>query len=131
MSEQLAFQESLRDGSAIDCKERRLTPSTMMIDGPGDEFLVSSTLTEHQNVDGLGSNLSDAFADRLNDPTAPYNSRSSWATPAASSPTAANRSDWMISNSALSSSRPIFCICSMTFSLTKVALPARRKPTQS
>ena len=49
MAEQLAFQERLRDGAAINGDEGAVLPHAFVVNGPGRHFLACSTFTEKQH----------------------------------------------------------------------------------
>ena len=46
VAEQLAFQQRLRDGRAVDRQERAATAAAMVVDGAGDQFLAGAALAQ-------------------------------------------------------------------------------------
>ena len=53
MSEQLAFEQGLRDGGTIDPDVRLVTTHAEAVDRPGDQFLSGTALTEDEDG-GIG-----------------------------------------------------------------------------
>ena len=65
MAEELALEEVLRDGGAVDGDERLLVALAVGVDGPGNEFLAAPTLTGDQHRGVAHGNTANHFEDRL------------------------------------------------------------------
>src|SRR5437868_6937778 len=53
VAEQLALQQVLRDGRAVEGQERRLGPWAVLVDGAGDDLLAGAALPRDQHGKGL------------------------------------------------------------------------------
>ena len=65
VAEQLAFEQGLGDGGAVDGDEGRLGAVAVLVNGAGDEFLAGAGLAADQDVDGLGGDAANLLVDRL------------------------------------------------------------------
>ncbi len=65
MTEKLAFQQRLRNGTTIHRDERLIGPRAVLIDRPGDQFLAGASLAADEHRHGLGSDASDFLVDFL------------------------------------------------------------------
>ena len=61
VAEQLAFQQVLRDGGAVEGQERCFAPGAVLVDGPGDQFLAGAALAGDQHGDVLGRDAADGL----------------------------------------------------------------------
>jgi hypothetical protein len=57
--EQLALQELLRDGGAVQGQKRGVGPPGVLVDGPGDQFLAGAALAGDQHRHVLGGHPAD------------------------------------------------------------------------
>ena len=62
MTEQFAFQEIFRDGSAVDCYERRFGARAVLVNRAGDQFLARPGFTPDEDGDGFGGDAADFLA---------------------------------------------------------------------
>ena len=63
MAEQLAFDQALGQGAAVDRHERHVAPQALIVNGPGDQLLAGAGFAEHQHG-GIGRrDLGDQLAD--------------------------------------------------------------------
>ncbi len=67
MAEQLAFQQRLGDGGAVDRQERLVGAAAVLVQGAGDQFLAGAALAEDQHVDILRRDAADRLAHLLHD----------------------------------------------------------------
>ncbi len=70
MAEQLALQQRLGDGGAVNRQERPVGPAAVVVDGAGDQFLAGAALAEDEDVDVLGGDAADGLAHLLHDEAA-------------------------------------------------------------
>src|SRR5207253_3832887 len=63
VAEQLAFEQVLRDGSAIEGQERRLGSRAVLVDGAGDQLLAGAARTGDQHWDILSRDAADGLVD--------------------------------------------------------------------
>ena len=63
VAEQLALQQGLRDGGAVEGQERRLGPGAVLVDGAGDQFLAGAALAGDQHRHVLGGDAADGLVD--------------------------------------------------------------------
>ena len=63
VAEQLALQQVLGDGGAVDGQERRLGPQAVLVDGAGDQLLAGAALAGDQDGDVLGRDAADRLVD--------------------------------------------------------------------
>src|SRR5207245_6602312 len=61
MPEQLAFEQVLGDGRAVEGQEWRLGPWAVLIDGSGDQLLAGAALAADQHRDVLSGDAADRF----------------------------------------------------------------------
>ena len=71
MSEQLAFDERLGDGAAVDGNEGLTGTGTAGVDGPGHQFFAGATFTGQQDGGPRRRHLVDEFKDLLHPLTGP------------------------------------------------------------
>src|SRR5262249_61297460 len=62
VAEQIALQQVLGNGRAVEGQERRLRPWAVLVDGAGDQFLTGATLARDQHGERLASNAADRLA---------------------------------------------------------------------
>ena len=67
VAEQLAFQQALRDGGAVDGQERPVGPAAVVVESAGDQFLAGAALAEDQHVHVLRRDAADRLAHLLHD----------------------------------------------------------------
>ena len=67
VAEQLAFQQRLGDGGAVDGQERLVGPAAVVVQGPGHQFLAGAALAQDQHVDVLRGDPADGLAHLLHD----------------------------------------------------------------
>jgi hypothetical protein len=65
VAEQLAFQQRLRDRSAVHRQERALGPLAVLVHGARDQFLAGAALADQQDVGVAGGDAADELADLL------------------------------------------------------------------
>ena len=65
VAEELALQEGLGDGGAVDGQEGGLAAEAVLIDGPGDQFLAGPALAGDQDGHVLAGGAADGLVDRL------------------------------------------------------------------
>ncbi len=65
MAEQLAFDQVLRQGAAVDRHQRHLRPQALIVQRPGDQFLAGARLAHHQHGRIGGGHLGDELADQF------------------------------------------------------------------
>ena len=65
MAEQLAFDQVLRQGAAIDRHQRHFRPQALIVQRPGDQFLARARLAHDQHGRIGGGHLGDQAADEL------------------------------------------------------------------
>ena len=63
VAEQLALQQRLGDGGAVQRQERRLRPRPVVVDGAGDELLAGAALAGDQDRDVLRGDAADGLVD--------------------------------------------------------------------
>ena len=63
VAEQLALQQVLRDGRAVEGQERRLGSGAVLVDGAGDQFLAGAALAGDQHRHVLGGDAADGLVD--------------------------------------------------------------------
>ena len=63
VAEQLALQQGLGDGGAVDGQERRLGPGAVLVDGARDQLLAGAALAGDQDGDVLGRDPADRLVD--------------------------------------------------------------------
>src|SRR6516164_5835245 len=61
VAEQLALQQVLRDGGAVEGQERCPGAGAMLVDGAGDQFLAGATLPRNQHGKGLVGDTADGL----------------------------------------------------------------------
>src|SRR5207244_13397447 len=61
VAEQLAFEQVLGNGRAVQRQERRLGTWAMLIDGAGDQFLAGAALARDENRDVLGGDAANGL----------------------------------------------------------------------
>src|SRR6516165_10840387 len=61
VAEQLALQEALRDGRAVEGQKRRMSAGTVLVEGAGDEFLAAATLPGDEYGKGLVGDSADGL----------------------------------------------------------------------
>ena len=57
--EQLALQQVLGDGGAVEGQKRGLGPWAVLVDSPGDQLLAGTALTSDQHGKVLGGDAAD------------------------------------------------------------------------
>ena len=67
VAEQLALQQRLGDGGAVDRQERLVGPAAVLVEGAGDQLLAGAALAEDQDVDVLRGDPADGLAHLLHD----------------------------------------------------------------
>ena len=65
VAEQLALQQRLGDGGAVDRQERPGGPAAVLVDGAGDQLLAGAALAEDQHGDVLRGDPADRLVDLL------------------------------------------------------------------
>ena len=65
VAEQLALQQALRDGRAVDRQERLVGPLAVLVDGPGDQLLAGAALAEDQHRHVLRGDPADRLVHLL------------------------------------------------------------------
>ena len=63
MAEQLALQQGLGDGRAVEGQERRIGAGAVLVDGAGDELLAGAALAGDQHRDVLRRDAADGLVD--------------------------------------------------------------------
>src|SRR5262249_57572151 len=63
VAEELALQQALRDGGAVEGQERRLGPGAVLVDGAGDQLLAGAALAGDQHGDVLSRDAADGLVD--------------------------------------------------------------------
>src|SRR4051812_34401717 len=73
LPKELTLPQRFRYRRPIYRYKKRMSPITMMVDGPGDQFLARACFTQDQNANGLRRHSANLLVDPLHRPAASDN----------------------------------------------------------